>query len=181
MATDVRRARPVALVVALLLVVALWWWDSGEAEPETTRSAGGTSMSPVAPAPDTQSSPDTQTSPGTQSSPDSEPSPDPVTSEVPEHDEAGIPYVVVDDLPVEATEMLTLIDEGGPYEYVGKDGSTFGNFEGLLPKQRRGYYREYTVETPGLSHRGARRIVTGEGGEFYWTADHYESFERIWR
>ncbi|MCA9982332.1 MAG: ribonuclease, partial [Anaerolineales bacterium] len=61
-----------------------------------------------------------------------------------------------------------------------KDGSTFQNREGLLPSQPRGYYREYTVETPGSRDRGARRIVAGEGGEFYYTADHYASFARIW-
>ena len=54
-------------------------------------------------------------------------------------------------------------------------------YEGILPDHQRGYYREYTVVTPGLSHRGAKRIVTGDGGEFYYTANHYQSFERIRR
>lgn len=96
-------------------------------------------------------------------------------------DDSGIPYVQLEDLPPEAAEMVALIDAGGPYEHAGKDGSTFGNYEGHLPQRQRGYYREYTVDTPGLSHRGARRIVTGDDGEFYWTADHYASFERIRR
>ncbi|KAB2807610.1 ribonuclease, partial [Pimelobacter simplex] len=76
---------------------------------------------------------------------------------------------------------VRLIDDGGPFPYAGKDGSTFGNFEGLLPRRARGYYAEYTVPTPGASTRGARRIIAGDGGQLYWTADHYESFERIWR
>ena len=76
---------------------------------------------------------------------------------------------------IEAT--LRLIERGGPFPHE-QDGTTFFNREGHLPRQPRGYYREYTVETPGLSHRGARRIVTG--GEppevFYYTDDHYASF-----
>lgn len=98
--------------------------------------------------------------------------------------ESGLDWVDVRDLPAEAHDTLALIDAGGPFPY-DKDGSTFGNFEGILPEQDRGYYREYTVETPGLDHRGPLRIVTGDedGGdvEYYWTEDHYESFERIRR
>jgi ribonuclease T1 len=55
----------------------------------------------------------------------------------------------------------------------------FGNFEKLLPLRERGYYREYTVRTPGVKHRGARRIVAGKSGERYYTDDHYKSFRRI--
>jgi len=77
--------------------------------------------------------------------------------------------------------VTTLIDQGGPFPYPDKDGSTFGNFEGLLPDHPRGYYAEYTVVTPGSSDRGARRIITGDGGEYYWTEDHYASFARIAR
>ncbi len=94
---------------------------------------------------------------------------------------AGIPSVALDDLPPEAAETVERIDAGGPFPYPGKDGSTFGNFEGLLRERARGYYAEYTVPTPGEDDRGARRIVAGDGGELYWTADHYESFERIVR
>lgn len=103
------------------------------------------------------------------------------SASMPDKDRDGFRYVAVDQLPPEAAETLELIDDGGPYPHPGKDGSTFGNFEGVLPDRQRGYYAEYTVETPGLSHRGARRIIAGDGGEFYWTEDHYESFERIWR
>jgi ribonuclease T1 len=84
-------------------------------------------------------------------------------------------------LPREGRRTLALIDAGGPFPYPGKDGSTFGNFERLLPQRPRGYYAEYTVPTPGSRDRGARRIITGDGGEYYWTADHYEHFDRIKR
>ncbi|MGW0822739.1 ribonuclease domain-containing protein [Streptomyces sp. NPDC002845] len=83
-------------------------------------------------------------------------------------------------LPAQARETLTLIDDGGPFPYA-KDGSVFGNFEGLLPWHPRGYYREYTVRTPGESDRGARRVVTGDGGEVYYTGDHYDSFRAVLR
>jgi len=81
-------------------------------------------------------------------------------------------------LPAEARQTLALIKAGGPFPYQ-KDGSVFGNREALLPKRERGYYREYTVKTPGAKDRGARRIVAGRGGEYYYTDDHYRSFRRI--
>jgi ribonuclease T1 len=82
------------------------------------------------------------------------------------------------ELPAEARETLALIKAGGPFPYQ-RDGAVFGNREGLLPKRSRGYYREYTVRTPGARDRGARRIVAGRGGEHYYTDDHYRSFRRI--
>jgi len=94
---------------------------------------------------------------------------------------SGLPWILEEELPTEAQATLALIDQGGPFPYPDKDGSTFGNFEGLLPDHPRGYYHEYTVVTPGSQDRGARRIITGDAGEFYWTEDHYRSFERISR
>lgn len=86
------------------------------------------------------------------------------------------------ELPIEARETIALIKEGGPFPYA-KDRSIFGNYEGHLPRKRRGYYREYTVKTPGLTHRGPRRIVSGGTptmtAEFYYTADHYRSFRYV--
>lgn len=83
-------------------------------------------------------------------------------------------------LPPEAIETVALIQRGGPFPHA-QDGSVFGNREGHLPRQPRGWYREYTVETPGLRHRGARRIVTGGDPPqaWYYTDDHYESFRRF--
>lgn len=87
--------------------------------------------------------------------------------------------IAVAQLPSEGRATLALIKRGGPFPY-SRDGIVFGNREGLLPAQARGYYREYTVPTPGLNHRGPRRIVSGgRGGEYWYTADHYRSFRRI--
>lgn len=86
--------------------------------------------------------------------------------------------IPVAELPPEARKTLALIEKRGPFPYA-KDGAVFGNREGHLPKQKRGYYREYTVKTPGERTRGARRIVAGRGGEYWYTEDHYASFRRI--
>lgn len=92
--------------------------------------------------------------------------------------ESGLPWVSEEDLPPEAQETLELIDDGGPFRF-DRDGVTFENREELLPDRPSGHYAEYTVETPGSEDRGARRIVTGEDDEFFWTEDHYASFARI--
>ena len=81
-------------------------------------------------------------------------------------------------LPAEARRTLALIKADGPFPY-SQDGRTFQNRERRLPRQERGYYREYTVKTPGAKDRGARRIVAGRAGEYYYTDDHYRSFRRI--
>ena len=86
--------------------------------------------------------------------------------------------VYVSELPPEAVATLALIRKGGPFHYA-KDGTVFGNREGHLPRHKRGYYREYTVRTPGSRTRGARRIVKGASGELFYTDDHYNSFRRI--
>lgn len=94
----------------------------------------------------------------------------------------GLGTVAVGDLPAEARQTLALIREGGPYPYE-KDGTIFGNYERKLPRQRRGYYTEYTVRTPQVRSRGARRIIAGgrdgRPTEFYYTDDHYQTFRRI--
>lgn len=90
--------------------------------------------------------------------------------------------VQVAELPPQARETYGLIRSGGPFPYE-KDGSVFGNRERLLPAAKRGYYREYTVATPGSRDRGARRIVCGGPARVphacYYTADHYASFRQI--
>lgn len=97
--------------------------------------------------------------------------------------QSGLRWMQVAELPREGQQVYALIAKGGPFRY-SKDGSTFGNREGLLPQHKRGYYREYTVKTPGESDRGARRIICGgqpvtSTAECYYTADHYSSFRRI--
>lgn len=86
--------------------------------------------------------------------------------------------VTLSSLPKEAADTLRLIKQGGPFPY-SKDGTVFSNYEGLLPARSSGYYHEYTVITPGSPDRGARRIVAGVAGEYYYTGDHYASFKRI--
>ncbi|MGC8780905.1 MAG: ribonuclease domain-containing protein [Anaerolineae bacterium] len=84
----------------------------------------------------------------------------------------------LDQLPAEAHETIGLIARGGPFPYR-QDGVVFENREGRLPRKPAGYYREYTVVTPGSADRGARRLVRGEQGELYYTDDHYASFRRV--
>lgn len=90
--------------------------------------------------------------------------------------------IALAELPPQGRSTYALIREGGPFPY-DKDGSVFGNRERLLPQKKRGYYREYTVRTPGLRHRGARRIVCGGAPRTpdacYYTSDHYASFREI--
>lgn len=142
------------LLLGIMLAVA-WWSSRGTREPLPAPSPSSDTATLPSVADDrTTSAPEART----------------------EHDTADNR----DALPAEALETLRLIRAGGPYPY-DRDGVVFGNFEGRLPKQRRGYYHEYTVPTPGLSHRGARRIVAGGDPprEFWYTDDHYESFRRI--
>ena len=86
------------------------------------------------------------------------------------------------ELPRQGQETYELIRQGGPFPY-DKDGTVFGNRERLLPAEKRGYYREYTVKTPGSRDRGARRIVCSGPSRApyacFYTADHYASFRKI--
>ena len=90
--------------------------------------------------------------------------------------------IALAELPPQGRATYALIHEGGPFPY-DKDGSGFGNRERQLPAKKRGYYREYTVRTPGVAHRGARRIVCGGAKRMpdacYYTSDHYTSFREI--
>lgn len=83
-------------------------------------------------------------------------------------------------LPPAARDTLALIARGGPYPHR-QDGVVFGNYEHRLPERPRGYYHEYTVDTPGARTRGARRIITGGTPPvaYYYTDDHYRSFRRF--
>ena len=91
---------------------------------------------------------------------------------------ADTAVIRVANLPPEARHTLQLIERGGPFPYA-KDGAVFGNREARLPRKPHGYYREYTVPTPGSADRGARRIIAGQGVERYYTDNHYRSFRRI--
>lgn len=143
----------VGLLIALIAAAVLWW----------TQGDGNTPQAEPAPS----DTPSVQQTAG-------ESETDVIDAE------SGLPIVRLSDLPPEAAETLALIDAGGPFR-EDEDGSTFGNREDILPQRAEGYYEEYTVPTPGSDDRGARRIVTGSGGELFWTADHYSSFSRIAR
>jgi ribonuclease T1 len=97
-------------------------------------------------------------------------------------DSAGLDVIRFAELPSEAQHTILLIRQGGPFPYE-KDGAVFGNYEKVLPRQKRGYYREFTVKTPYARNRGARRIIAGgaraQPREYYYTADHYRSFKRV--
>ncbi|WJZ03289.1 Guanyl-specific ribonuclease Sa [Corynebacterium freiburgense] len=94
---------------------------------------------------------------------------------------SGLPSCPVNTLPDQANDVIDDILAGGPFEHPGIDGKHFGNYERILPKEKSSFYREYTVDTPGVNHRGERRIVVGGGSKqdpdtWYYTDDHYESF-----
>ncbi|HYR05357.1 MAG TPA: ribonuclease domain-containing protein [Gallionella sp.] len=92
--------------------------------------------------------------------------------------QSGLPIVAVAELPTEARDTLHVIKQGGPFAYP-RDGAVFKNYERILPKQPRGYYREYTVKMSGAHNRGVRRIVCGPLPECYYSPDHYRTFKRI--
>ncbi|MCL1633436.1 ribonuclease [Luteimonas sp. SX5] len=141
--------KPGLLIAALLLVALALLWPRLTTTPDQPATAIGTSV---------------PQRPGDAPHPSSQP-PD-ASATLPEF------------LPREAHETLRLIARGGPFPHR-QDGSVFGNREGRLPSKPRGYYREYTVDTPGLGHRGARRIVTGGDPPeaWYYSDDHYDSFQ----
>ncbi|WP_194906549.1 ribonuclease domain-containing protein [Catenulispora rubra] len=88
---------------------------------------------------------------------------------------AGMASIAEASLPAEARDVIKRIDDGGTFQYR-QDGVTFQNRERQLPSEPSGYYREYTVATPGAADRGARRLILGRNGELYYTPDHYKSF-----
>ncbi len=103
-------------------------------------------------------------------------SPLPAPDEAPASDESQLPSY----LPPAAVRTLAMIADGGPFPHR-QDGEVFGNYEHLLPAEPRGYYHEYTVDTPGAHDRGARRIITGGNPPvvYYYTDDHYRSFRKF--
>lgn len=162
-----RTRRP---LLALLLLVALlaagYLLSAVRSDPGgSPGTAGSVSGSPSATAGGSGPSGGGTASPATRS-----PSPSRDTAAP-----GGLATVAASALPAEARRTLRLIDQGGPFPY-DRDGTVFGNVERILPRHPRGWYREYTVPTPGERDRGARRIVAGQDGTRYYTADHYDSF-----
>ncbi|MEZ5382778.1 MAG: ribonuclease domain-containing protein [Microthrixaceae bacterium] len=179
------------MALALLLVGVWWVADRGDAEVTTTDGPSVTEVADSTPdsatpqsdpatterPSDTPGSPSTTDAPSTtrrSTSTSTQVSPPPRQADVP----AGFDTIAIDELPDEALDTIDLIEAGGPFPYRADD-ETFQNRERLLPIEDLGYYREYTVETPGSPDRGARRIVAGEDGETYYTDDHYDSFRWV--
>ncbi|WP_067440439.1 ribonuclease domain-containing protein [Nocardioides jensenii] len=162
-----RTQRQILSLIAFVVVAGLWWWSQQGSDGTDNDGADTTGR-------------DSQTSSVPQGTPRADGSSgDAGSGTHSEVDpETGLRWISEEDLPVEARETLDLIDDGGPYPY-DRDGVTFENREQILPQQQGGHYHEFTVPTPGEDDRGARRIVTGGDDEFFWTADHYDSFERI--
>jgi ribonuclease T1 len=168
----------IGLLVAGLVALATWFLQGqgisvggdGQAQPAPTPSASQT----AAPSPSYEATPSTGATAAASPTYDDEGG----DADGGTDPESGLAWVSLDRLPPEAAETVELIEAGGPFPH-DRDGITFHNYEGILPDRQEGYYREYTVPTPGLDHRGARRVVTGSSGEYYWTEDHYASFERI--
>jgi len=142
------------LLLAIVLVGGWMAWPRQQAQPLPVPVGHGTAPSPPV---------------------DATPRPSPARDDAAAPD-ARLPAF----LPREAGDTVAMIRRGGPFPHR-QDGSAFGNREGRLPRKPRGWYREYTVDTPGLSHRGARRIVTGGDppAEWYYSDDHYDSFRRF--
>ncbi|WP_370966179.1 ribonuclease domain-containing protein [Amycolatopsis sp. cg9] len=90
--------------------------------------------------------------------------------------DSGLPLKALSALPAQAADTWKLIEKGGPYPYPRNDDVVFENREKRLPGKKSGYYHEYTVKTPGSPDRGARRLITGQAHELYYTGDHYSSF-----
>lgn len=188
---------PGALLVLCLLLAALLLGGCGgsgttvaspsagtaTALPALTGTASAVASGPITPP--TASRP-TPTVRATTPPPTARPTTTPATTPTPRGQAArpppsdGLPTVELAALPPEARETIRLIERGGPFPY-DRDGITFGNRERLLPLRSSGYYREYTVITPGSVDRGARRVIAGEGDELYYTDDHYDSFRRVVR
>jgi guanyl-specific ribonuclease Sa len=144
--------RPAWIFLALFVLLGLWLWSQQRAPAPTARAPAAVASLPQAvPAPAHPRAPD----------------------------DGAVPRYPA-FLPVEAHAVLQRIAGGGPYPFR-QDGSAFQNREHRLPPQPRGYYREYTVATPGASDRGARRIITGgePPREYWYTDDHYRSFRRF--
>jgi len=106
------------------------------------------------------------------------PTPSDATALAPASPVSGLRTMLVAQLPKEGVDTLRLIAKGGPYPF-SKDGVTFSNREGLLPKHKDGWYHEFTVITPGSNDRGARRVIAGDDGGRFYTDDHYASFREV--
>ena len=161
------------LIAALLVALGLFAWSGtnsgGNPSPEDTAKAIGSATAESSTTKRDQKTPSTNKSTTSSTKKSSSGS----TIRAPR-----LRTVALSALPRPAQETWKLVERGGPFPY-DRDGVTFENREGLLPSQKRGYYREYTVPTPGEEDRGARRLVVGTAGDVFYTDDHYDSFAQV--
>ncbi len=160
-----RSKSPLVVVAVLILAVLagvgyLLAGKGGSSHPKAAASATTAAPKPSAPKP----------------SPPSGATPAPAGTWAPA--DPALADVCRTKLPSQAQDTLGLIAKGGPYPY-NRDGIVFENRESRLPRKADGYYHEFTVVTPGSNDRGTRRVVTGNSGEQYWSADHYATFQEI--
>ena len=148
------RRLTVALVGLVLLVLVGWFVRDSTSKPDTASPAPGASSAAGTPV-------------GTAGQP---------AEEVPGAKASGFEVKTLSSLPAEASKTYKLIGSEGPFPYPRNDGVTFENREKRLPPQRTGWYKEYTVPTPGSNDRGARRLVVGSAREVFYTGDHYSTF-----
>jgi ribonuclease T1 len=147
------RRRITAALIGLLVLVLGGWLVKDVVNGSSTSPAPSTSAS--APAKSSTPAKGSAAVPGTDS---------------------GLPVKALSALPPQAADTWKLIEAGGPYPYPRNDDVVFENREKRLPRKQSGYYHEYTVKTPGSADRGARRLITGQAHELYYTGDHYASF-----
>jgi ribonuclease len=165
-----------AQVIGLLCAAIAVWTGINVSNDSGTSTASSTSAAPNAArlsTPSTSASPSSSRASGGSGSGKSGGS-----------GSSSLPSCPLNSLPTEADEVAHDILAGGPFDHPDEDGSHFGNYQRILPRKNSNFYREYTVETPGVGHRGARRIVVGGGSDtdpdvWYYTDDHYESFCEI--
>jgi ribonuclease T1 len=203
-----RGSRPQSLswgsIALILLALLIWWWSGGlptspdqtaaaptvgstaaettQATPTTQPPATATAAPTAEEAADPTTAPTAEAASNPTAAPATEEAPAPLAmpQSAPAVGVSGLPTILYEELPIEAQETIQFIDQDGPFPFE-RDGITFQNRERLLPQKPRGYYREFTVITPGEDDRGARRIVAGEEGELYYTDDHYASFQEVIR
>lgn len=173
--------KTVAGFIGAGLILAAAWMGLDISGEDSTDTPTPTSTTP-SPAPTTATAP--ATTPTTVPATPTTVTSITVTPTVAQNSISGLPACTTMELPDQADLVIGDILAGGPFDYPDNDGVRFGNYEGILPDESSNYYREYTVETPGLNHRGPLRIVTGgtqatDPEVWYFTEDHYESFCEI--
>jgi ribonuclease T1 len=169
-------SRTCAALAAALVVVLLAGCGAGAAGTVAASATAPTTVGATT-SPGSASTGSSSGS-GSSSAPAAKPTPEDAATLAPGSATTDLSTVLVSALPRQGVDTLRLIRDDGPFPY-SKDGVTFSNRERILPPHPSGWYREYTVITPGSSDRGARRIIAGKDGARFYTDDHYASFREV--